>query len=188
MSEHWYNRKVPTLLGIVVSLLVLAVVLIVFLAPANSAPLARSNGASASFSFHATPATSAQLASVGLRSKNCPVGWIFAPSGWGVQTLSGAWWYAFTSKTIWCANTAKTKIVGLAENRCINRGGFWNFDWCKHQHQKPGYGSMDLWPTFEYYLPKSGFYRHPHIDLTVYPNGNVSGTAYTDASTISNYP
>lgn len=194
MSDHWYTRRVPTLLGILLSLLALVIVLIVWLAPAHAATTATRAGASTTFVYSGQgtlvpdaemPTFQAEASSQGFA---CPVAYKWAPSGWGVQTLSGGWWYIFTTKVVWCVDKDKTRINGLAENRCINLGGFWNFDWCKHEHSKPGYGSMDLWPTFEYYLPHSGVYRHPHIDYTVYPNGGLSGAAYSDASTICNYP
>lgn len=194
MAEHWYNKRVPTLLGILASLLVVAVIVLLLLSPAHAAAPATDPGSSTSFAYsgQATLVPAADMLAIQTDAQRqgfaCPVAWRWAPSGWGVKTLSGAWWYAFTTKVIWCVDKDKTRINGLQENRCINLGGFWNFDWCKHDHSKAGYGSMDLWPTFEYYLPKTGIYRHPHIDYTVYPNGGVTGTAYSDASTICSYP
>lgn len=182
-KTKWYQKQITPLRGILIALLALVVILVIFLAPARAATVEK---ASMPFSVQAQPATERQVARA--LGGTCANAWQWAPSGWGVQTLSGAWWYAFTTKVIWCTDSARTKITGLALNRCIHLAGFWNFEGCTHQHQKPGFSSMNLYPQWEYYLPKTGIYRHPYMDFTIYPDGRVIGAAYSDAVVIHRYP
>jgi hypothetical protein len=212
-NSSWYNRRVPTLLGVLLALLALVVILLVVLGPKGHATPIPSPSGGASDSFGGNGATVVPPAVVSLydtttgvpfdgqatetvtRSTSCPIEWSTVPPldtghGWGVHSNAG-WYYAFGAKVMWCTNAAGTKVTSLPEYRCFNLAGFWNYDWC-HSGAKNrsslGLYQVDLWPSFEYYLPKSGLYRHPHIDITIAANGHFWGTAYSDFSVICGYP
>lgn len=217
MEEKWYRKRVPTLLGIVVSLAVLLAILWVFLGPktGNTSPLpSPSSGASDTFTGNGnsvvppgivTLSTTAvgtsfsgmaDTVQINTRSTTCAKEWTtVAPlttgHGWGVLANGGGWYYAFGAKIMWCTNSAGTRVTSLPEFRCFDLAGFFNFDWCHSgakNHSSLGGYTVDFWPNYEYYLPHSGVYRHPHIDITVAANGHFWGTAYSAFRTICSYP
>lgn len=208
------SRNVRTLTGVLIALLAIAAIIAVLAWPRGAGatdPSPSPSGASEPFSGGGSPVPpatvgtmsttlgdpfSGQATATVTRSTSCPIEWTtVAPlttgRGWGVYTISARWYYAFGAKVMWCTNSNKTTVTSLPEYRCFNDAGFWNFDWChsgKQDRSALGGYSVDLWPRFEYYLPKSGIYRHPHIDITVEANGHFYGTAYSDFLTICDYP
>ena len=173
------NRGRSTI--VTVFLLMLSVLMI--WAP-NSAMAATSSKADLSPTRTRTVSTSGRpvavprIAAAGTTAAYC---WVWNP-GWKVTNLLGKTAYSWGINVEWCANSAKTKVVSLPYNYCLDLGGYYTFDSCKKQKGSLGYsyiGMYDIW-HYHWFNGITTDNRSPSVRFNLHSNGGVEGTVYYD--------
>jgi hypothetical protein len=105
---------------------------------------------------------------------------------WGFKKWSevvntyGSIAYQFGPNLVWCDNVAGTKIVSLPTHICMNGNGFYDYLGCKKTRSAFGYSQLSIFDTWTYHFGTSlfGTTRTPSYDISITPNGHISGTVY----------
>lgn len=125
---------------------------------------------------------SAQAERVYLKNRcNCWV-WRWADS-WAVVNAFGRVQYRFGLDVEWKATARKTRVKGLVFNFCMDQGGYFDFDGCRHRHGKMGYSSLGMFTVWHYHfgVPSIGARQaDPSVRFDLHANGAVDGTVYYD--------
>jgi hypothetical protein len=81
---------------------------------------------------------------------------------------------------VWCANTAKTKVVSPFTHNCSNVGGYATYDGCTKWRGPLGYASVPVQIEWKYRMcvPPYCVNRTASLTARVYPNGVIKGTFY----------
>lgn len=131
------------------------------------------------FTAQATPATTQQLAQLGLAASGCS-GTYWTWRGHFERREATVLWYEFGPVNYWCG-TARGNVSQSGwgwVNQLGAYGGVYAFKGGDRTHTPFGFPSVHVLDRWHYHLTKADDDRWPSVDYDLFANGRVSGTVY----------